>query len=39
MIRAREVTPLDGLICISGSLYLVGEYLSLASSEAMKQGC
>ena len=40
MNRAREVTPRDGLICISGSLYLVGEYLSLASSsEVMTQGC
>jgi dihydrofolate synthase/folylpolyglutamate synthase len=37
--RSRVVTPTHGLICIAGSLYLIGEYLSLAAREAMTHGC
>jgi len=32
---AREVTPVDGIICVTGSLYLVGE--ALATLQAAKK--
>ncbi|MGI8567018.1 MAG: bifunctional folylpolyglutamate synthase/dihydrofolate synthase [Pyrinomonadaceae bacterium] len=31
--RAREATPTDGLICITGSLYLIGEAKEVMSNE------
>ncbi|MDQ3684070.1 MAG: bifunctional folylpolyglutamate synthase/dihydrofolate synthase [Acidobacteriota bacterium] len=31
--RAREATPTDGLICITGSLYLIGEAKKVMSDE------
>jgi dihydrofolate synthase/folylpolyglutamate synthase len=36
---AREVTPPGGLICVTGSLYLVGEVQSVLDAESALDGC
>jgi len=33
LTTAQQITPADGLICITGSLYLVGEAQTLLNSE------
>jgi len=35
--RAREVTPPDGLICVTGSLYLIGEIKSIMGAAALAE--
>lgn len=35
--RAREVTPPDGLICVTGSLYLVGEIKAIMGAAALSE--
>ena len=37
LAHARRVTPRDGLILVTGSLYLVGEIVSLLRGEALPQ--
>jgi dihydrofolate synthase/folylpolyglutamate synthase len=33
--KAKEVTPSEGVICVTGSIYLVGEFKSLLNAEAL----
>lgn len=33
--KAREITPADGLICVTGSLYLVGEIKAIMNEPAL----
>jgi dihydrofolate synthase/folylpolyglutamate synthase len=35
--KAREFTPADGLICVTGSLYLVGEIKAIMNAAAMSE--
>ena len=35
--RAREVTPPDGLICVTGSLYLIGEIKAIMGTAALAE--
>jgi dihydrofolate synthase/folylpolyglutamate synthase len=35
--QAKDVTPYDGLICVTGSLYLVGEVKSLMNSTLLSK--
>jgi dihydrofolate synthase/folylpolyglutamate synthase len=35
--RAREVTPPDGLICVTGSLYLIGEIKAIMGAVALAE--
>jgi len=34
VIKAREITPDDGLICITGSLYLIGAAQEILNSRS-----
>jgi dihydrofolate synthase / folylpolyglutamate synthase len=35
--KAREVTPAEGLICVTGSLYLVGEVKGIMNAAALSE--
>ena len=35
--KAREFTPADGLICVTGSLYLVGEIKAIMNAAALSE--
>jgi dihydrofolate synthase/folylpolyglutamate synthase len=35
--RAREVTPPDGLICVTGSLYLIGEIKAIMGAPGLAE--
>jgi dihydrofolate synthase/folylpolyglutamate synthase len=35
--KAQELTPVDGLICVTGSLYLVGEIKAMMNAEALSE--
>jgi dihydrofolate synthase/folylpolyglutamate synthase len=35
--KAKDVTPTEGVICITGSLYLVGEFKALKDAEILSQ--
>ena len=35
--KAKDVTPAEGVICVTGSLYLVGEFKALINAEVLSQ--
>lgn len=36
-LKAREITPSNGLVCVTGSLYLVGEVKALINASALSE--
>lgn len=36
-LKAREITPPNGLVCVTGSLYLVGEVKALINASALSE--
>jgi dihydrofolate synthase/folylpolyglutamate synthase len=37
LLRAQESTPLDGVICVTGSLYLIGQIKAMINAEALSR--